>query len=61
MITKYEPPPRTADEIAARIADGVALGGDYNSVFDRYVEAHNDRAYLMDVLMKVLAAAKTPA
>jgi hypothetical protein len=60
VITKYEPPTRTADGIAARIADGIALGGDYNAVFDRYVEAHNDRKYLLDVLLKVLAEAKKP-
>jgi hypothetical protein len=58
VIKKHEPPPRTVDEIVARIADGIALGGDWNSVFDRYIEAHNDRKYLLDVILKVLAEAK---
>jgi hypothetical protein len=58
VIAKYEPPPRTTDEIVARVADGIALGGDYNSVFDRYVEAHNDRKYLLEVLLKILVETK---
>ena len=53
-------PALTADKIAARIADGIALGGGWGEVFDRYVEAHNDRKYLLDVLLKVLDEAKKP-
>ena len=36
--------------IATRVADGIALGGDYDSLFYRYVEAHNDRATLFRLL-----------
>ena len=36
--------------IATRVAHGIALGGDYDSLFNRYVEAHNDRATLFRLL-----------
>lgn len=44
-------------EIRARVADGIALGRDYNSLFDRYVEAHNDRR----LLLAFIDAASEPA
>jgi hypothetical protein len=34
-------------EVSARVADGIALGGDYMEVFMQYVQAHHDRAYLL--------------
>jgi hypothetical protein len=39
-------------EVSARVADGIALGGDYMEVFMQYVQAHHDRAYLLKLLKK---------
>jgi SAM-dependent MidA family methyltransferase len=39
-------------EITTRVEDGIALGGDYGALFDRYVEAHNDRRYLLELFKK---------
>jgi hypothetical protein len=36
-------------EIRARVADGIALGGDCH-LCDRYVDANNDRRVLMEAL-----------
>jgi hypothetical protein len=40
----------TIAEVRGRVLDGIALGGDYRAVFERYVEAHHDRAYLLKLL-----------
>jgi hypothetical protein len=36
--------------IRTRVSDGIALGGDWHSVFMRYVEAHDDRKFLLLLL-----------
>ena len=39
--------PDLLESIKDRVTDGIALGGNYDSVFDRYVVAHNDRKALL--------------
>ena len=48
-ITVYRDKTTIAD-VRRRVIDGIALGGDYQALFERYVEAHHDRAYLLKLL-----------
>jgi hypothetical protein len=58
IISKGLPDP-TLEEVAARVRDGIALGGSYDEVFMAYAQAHHDRAYLFRVIeeMRVIIRA----
>ena len=43
------------EEIAARVRDGIALGGSYDDVFRAYAQANHDRAYLFRVIEEMRA------
>jgi hypothetical protein len=43
-------PDSSLEEIRTRVTDGIALGGNYDQLFSRYVETVNDRRALMKII-----------
>lgn len=43
-------PDSSLEEIRTRVTDGIALGGNYDQLFSRYVETVNDRRTLLKII-----------